>query len=417
VNKRLARIAQLVGYPLFYLFSLALFGYLSFPYEKLSGRIIAEFDKSQEKKKRRGGTPMRLEIDDLDSYWFSGVEITGARLIMPPKRAARSPMGGFGGFGGSTKGATGSAGAKNEGADEAPKATVMKIDRATARVRLLPLLLGDVVIDFSAEAFGGEVEGHAPWGAGEGDVEVEISGLQLSEVTPLKSMLEGMPVLGVVNGSFRLTPKEGKFAKGDGKLELRIDDVLVGDGKTKVQGFLLPAAQAGNITIDATAADGVLTVDEMSAHGRDFELTGEGKIKLSESWDRSLSDVYLKFKFTDAYKDKNDATRGLFAAIEVLPMSPFKRAKTDDGYYRFQLAGTLANLDFKPAGKPGAPASARGPAKGRGGLTMKGARNRVKAPPADGEEGDEGKTSDAQEEGPPKEREAPKEEGEGDSGE
>jgi len=356
VRPRLLRIAKWIAYPAFYLFSLALFGYLTFPYDQLKGRVIAEFDRMQQKSKRRSRSadpPLRLEIDELDGHWLTGVAVTGARLIIPPSTDVRR------------KAKPGPAKRATED-DKAAQPSVISINHATARVQLLPLLTGSVTIDFWAEVFAGEVSGTVPYGAGGGDAEVEIEGLQLGEIAPLKSLLEGMPVLGVLGGSIQLSPKEGKFAKADGRLDIRIDDVVLGDGKTKVQGVALPAAQVGQITIVANAKDGLLKIEDLNAQGRDFELTGEGKVKLHESWDRSQADVMLKFRFADGYRDKSEATRGLLgkpgdkfpAAIEVAPGSKFKQAKTADDYYQFHLGGPLSKIDFKPAGT-GKPARSR----------------------------------------------------------
>ncbi len=243
MRPRLLRIAKWIAYPAFYLFSLALFGYLTFPYDQLKGRVIAEFDRMQQKSKRRSRSadpPMRLEIDELDGHWLTGVAVTGARLIIPPSTDVRRK-------------ATSGQGKSTTQDDKADQPSVIAINHATARVQLLPLLAGSVTIDFWAEVFAGEVSGTVPYGAGGGDAEVEIEGLQLGEIAPLKSLLEGMPVLGVLGGTIQLSPKEGKFAKADGRLDIRIDDVVLGDGKTQVQGVALPAAQVGQISIVANA--------------------------------------------------------------------------------------------------------------------------------------------------------------------
>jgi len=357
VKKKLLRVAKWVAYPLFYLLCLALFGYLSFPYEQLKTRIIAEFDRTQ-RRSSRGQEPMRLEIDDLDSYWFSGVEVTGARLIIPPKK--RSSKKRTMSFGGGTK------------KDEPKKASVLTIDRVTARVQMLPLLIGDVQINFDAEAFGGEISGSLPVGADGGDVEIEFVGLQLLDVAPLQTTLEGIPLQGVASGAVSLMPRNGKFSKADGRLAVVVDTVKLGnkqkgdDGKLKdvveMQGVELPSVLVGTINIEATAKDGLLTIEDFGAKGRDFELLGDGKVKLHESWDRSQADVYLKFRFSDSYRTKSDAATSLLGepgakyppVIEAAPGSPFKRAKTEDEFYRFHINGALNKLDFKPAGNKSA---------------------------------------------------------------
>ncbi len=40
------------------------------PYDRLKDRLIAEFDRTQQK--RGPSQAQRLEIDELDSYWFTG---------------------------------------------------------------------------------------------------------------------------------------------------------------------------------------------------------------------------------------------------------------------------------------------------------------------------------------------------------
>ena len=366
MKARLVKVAKYAVYPLFYLFCLTVFGYLTFPFDQLKNRIIAEFDKMQAKSKRRarsGGEPIRLEIDELDSYWFTGVEVTGARLILPPEENKSKGLP----FGGGSRGASFGAGS-NKTDDEPARPSVLQIDHATARVRILPLIIGDVMIDFSAEAFGGTIDGTAPYGKGGGEVEIEFENVNLGDIEPLEDLLQGIPLSGLASGTLSLEPKEGKFAKADGMLSARIDAVKLGgkrkndEGKIEdvmeLQGVALPSVQVGNLVIEATAQDGLLTLDDFGTKGRDFELFGDGKIKLHETWDRSKADIFLKFKFTDTYRSKSDAASSLLGkpgdkfepAIEIAPRSPFKRAKTEDGYYRFHISGPLGKVNFKPAG-------------------------------------------------------------------
>ncbi len=339
---RVRRVMRWVAYPLCYLFFLGLFLYWSFPFDRIGDRIIAEFDRASARDARRsGGEPMKLSLGSIDGYWLSGVEVHDAELVVPAKKTrGSSKMAAFNPV--TEAGAT-------------PKPMSLRVDRATARVELLPLLLGKVRIRFEVDAFGGSVQGTVPYGPGSGDVELEVEGLQLANVGPLKSMLDEIPLLGVVSGTLRLEPKDGKFAKASGELAIEIDKVVLGDGKAKIQGVALPAAQVGRLTLAAKAKDGVLEIEELSAQGRDFVLAGDGKIKLHESWKRTVADVHLRFKFTDAYRDSDDATRGLLGKpgetmpplIELGP-SPFKRAKRDDGMYGFYVHGPLGRIDADP---------------------------------------------------------------------
>lgn len=343
MNDKLRKIAKWILYPLFYLFCLALFGYLTFPFDRLKDRIIAEFDRTQ--NKRGQSTGQRLEIDEIDSYWFTGVEATGVRLILPPDEAAR-PAGLEASFG------KGSAAA----AADQPKEMILAIDEAHARIRILPLLLGRVKIDFTAKAFGGEVSGTLPVGASSGPVELEVENVDLGQIQPIVSMI-GLPMKGTAQGKLELSAAEGKFNKANGSLDFTISGVSVGDGKTKIKGQIaLPEARLGDVNIAAEATNGVLKITKLTGTGPDIELVGDGKVSVREPWNDSPADLYIRFKFSDAYRDKNDDTRSLLgtpgssmpALIEVVEPK-VKRAKRADGFYGFHVHGPIKRLKFDPS--------------------------------------------------------------------
>ncbi|HEY3593918.1 MAG TPA: hypothetical protein VGL13_08590, partial [Polyangiaceae bacterium] len=75
---RVRRILAWSGYPIFYLFCLAFFAYLTFPYDRLKDRIIAEIEAGG----ARGAGP-RVEMDSLGPYWLGGVAANGLRIIFP----------------------------------------------------------------------------------------------------------------------------------------------------------------------------------------------------------------------------------------------------------------------------------------------------------------------------------------------
>lgn len=345
---RLLRIAKFLAYPALYVFCIGLFFYLSFPWDRLKDRVVAEFAAAQ-KGKNAG---QRIEIDELDSYWFTGVEATGVRLYLPPDDASSSSSAGFGG--GSDKDKS------------APKESVLEIDELNARLQILPLLVGRVRVKFWARAFNGEVQGTVPVGGKSGPVEVELEEIDLSKVDLIKDFL-GIPLKGIAKGELVLAAEGGKFSKANGTLDLSIAGMSVGDGKSKIKGQIaLPEAKLGDLMIAAEAKDGILKVTKLEANGTDIELAGDGKVNVREPWNVSNADLYLRFKFTDAYRNKSDLTKSLLGAPGSKAPSLFeladpkiKRAKREDGFYGWHAHGPLGRLRFDPA-------STDGPSTGRG---------------------------------------------------
>lgn len=345
MKERLKKIAKWILYPLFYLFCLVLFGYLTFPFDRLKDRLIAEFDHTQRKKS--ASAAQKLEIDHLTSYWFSGVEAKGVRLIFPPDDPSAAGAG---------RGFAALSAAAAQASNEPPKPTVIAVDSAHGRVRILPLLIGRIKIDFVANAFGGEVEGTIPVGASSGPVEVAFNNLDIGLVEPLTDLI-GLPVKGILAGKLELEASEGKFSKANGSLDISVTGASLGDGKTKFKGQVaLPEARLGDITIAGTATEGALKITALSASGPDVELSGDGKLNVREPWNETTADLGLRFKFSDAYRDKNDETRSLLGApnsnmpalIEIAEPK-IKRAKRPDGFYGFHITGALKRLKFEPS--------------------------------------------------------------------
>jgi hypothetical protein len=206
-----------------------------------------------------------------------------------------------------------------------------------------------------------------------GDVHVELSDVELAKVGPLADVL-GLPIAGTLNATLDLSAPDGKFNKADGALEVSAKEVTVGDGKTKIQGLIaLPEAKLGELVLSAEATDGVLKITKMSANGADLELDGDGKITMREPWNNSNADLYVRFKFTDAYRSKNDITKSLLGApgsnvpgLIEMQQPKMKRSKRADGFYGWHVHGTLKRPRFDPHAADSPAARGRGKDGGAG---------------------------------------------------
>lgn len=348
MKEKLLKILKYAVYPLVYFFSLVLFGYWTFPFNRLKDRVVAEFDKTAK-------PGQRLEIGDISRYWFSGLDLKDVKLVLPPSNdAPASPFGA----------------AQPDASSN--KETTITVDDAHVRVRLLPLLIGRVRADFGASLLGGEITGNVPVGA-VGDVSVEWEGIELGKVEPLSAMLAGLPIKGAAKGTIEIQPVEGKFQKASGTLSITIAGVTIGDGKTKVLGVDLPTARVGDFTIEGDAKDGVLKITKLATTGPDVEVVGDGRITMREPADQSQLDLYVRFKFSDAFRGKNDTTKSFLgdpnsSIPPLLEMSDprMKRSKRPDGFYGWHVYGSLKNPKFEPStadskSKPGGTGPAMSP--------------------------------------------------------
>jgi type II secretion system protein N len=323
-----------VGVPVLYLFCLAVFASLTFPYRRLKEHIVGDFNATQ----RANNGVEELQIDDLSGYWLSGVRMRGVTLLTASAEVGKAP-------------------------------TKIEIEDATARYSLLPLLIGNSDMNFDAYAFGGEASGSYDTSGKDRSVDVTLDSIDVGQLQPLVDLL-GVPVSGKLAGTVRLTMPEGKASKGTGSVSLEIQDTAVGDGKAKIKGALaLPKMEVGTLTFAAEAKDGVLKITKLVAGGKDLEVQGEGRITMREMATDSLLDLQIRFRINDAYRAKSDITKSLFGApgSNVPPLFEIdpkvKQSKRADGFYGWSVRGALGHPDFSPAPNggsalPGSPAFA-----------------------------------------------------------
>lgn len=333
MNPRLYRVLRWVSFPLFYLFALAIFFYLTFPTDRLKDRIVSEFNSQQ-----TGSNPMRMDIEDVGTYWFSGIQAKGVHLTS----TSEAPT--------------------EEGKPTKPH--VVTLERIHARVSLLRLLVGTTHVNFGGDAFGGDISGYTSNADDARTVYAELENVSVADM-PMLTDVVGLPLTGVLNGTIDLRMPGAKLGRAEGKIDLKITGLSVGDGKAKIRDTIaLPKLDAGELVLEASATEGRLKIDKLTAKGADVELAADGRIRLRDPFDTSLAELSLRFKFSDAYTNKNDVTRGLFGApgssmpglFDLDPKN--KRAKRSDGFYGWRITGPLSHLSYEPSPTAAAPSGA-----------------------------------------------------------
>ena len=224
-------------------------------------------------------------------------------------------------------------------------------------MRLLPLLIGRVRVDFWASAFGGEIKGTVPVGSSKGDIEVELDHVDLGKIEPLAAG-HGRAHQGHRDAASSCSrAPSGKLNKASGTLDLTIADVV--RQRRQDQDRRAHRAAAAPSSATSRSRPRPRTACSRSRSSRptasDLELAGDGKVSLKDPLARRIADLFLRFKFTDAYRGKNATTKSLLGepgsttpGLIEMQVPKMKRAKRPDGFYGCHVFGPLKRLQFDP---------------------------------------------------------------------
>jgi type II secretion system protein N len=304
------------GYTVFFLFCFTLFGYLTFPYDRVRDVLVSKVAASS-----APGT--KLSIGELGPHWLTGVTLTAVKLER-----------------------------KGAAAGDPPNQVV--IDKLKVRASPFSLLFGNVGVHFDALVGKGEIDGsYDAKKDGPARTQAQLDNVDLSKLG-LAGWL-GLPIEGLASGTLDVMLSD-KAAETEGDVDLRIEGLKLGDGKAKVKipgmgGLTLEKVDAGTLSLKVKIKEAVATIERLEAKGKDVELSGSGSVRLLRPIDQSRADITLGVKVEDAYTQRNARTKAMFDLIGASPI--VSSAKGADGKLRFTLTGALSSLRSAPAG-PGA---------------------------------------------------------------
>lgn len=238
------------------------------------------------------------------------------------------------------------------------------VDEVTARLRILPLLLGRRSVDFDAALYGGRIEGTAEQGAAARRLVARLERVDLGRAAVVRR-LAGVDLAGAVSGDVDLSVDPREPAKASGRLALAVDQAAIQGGEVQVAAMgggalTLPRVALGTVTARATVKDGRATFEALSAKGGgDLEVEGEG---LTVQLQPRLASAPLfgraRLRFADAFWQKG-GTANMRGLVE-LALAP---GRAPDGSYGLQLYGTLSSPQARPAPPPAAGAAGAAPAR------------------------------------------------------
>jgi type II secretion system protein N len=305
----IGQILKWTGYPAFFLLCFVFFAYKTFPYERLADRLVQE-------ARARG---YEVEIIDLTNSGLTGLTFENLRVVLP-----------------------------SEGEGSPPVDVIF--DELTVSTSLFSLMSDSKSYSFDAELGGGEAEGDLVLGENNMELDAEINDINL-EALPILRKFTKVPLAGTLNGEIALTmPSE--VAESSGNVEITIEGLNVGDGKTKLDipgwgGLTLDKADVGNMELLVAVEEGSAKIERATSHGKDLELDVLGKVRLLRPLGRSELNLMLRVKIQDAYKKRSAKV----ATMLELASSGIKAAQTADGAIQYVVAGSLAGrLRPKAAG-------------------------------------------------------------------
>lgn len=313
-----------VGYLALYLLAFIVFAYISFPYDRLRQYVVSTYNASQ-----TGQGTNRLEIDELSWSWrFPGVVADGVRLVIPAPPA-------------------------REGEKQAPP-RYLEAEEVFVSASPLALLTGSREASFGARALDGQLEGWASDSESGRRLELTLDGVNPGGIPQLAELI-GLPLGGSLSGNVSVEIPERNIVKAEGTVDLAAEDLILGDGKAKIQNAIaLPELHMGAFALKAQISGGRLRIEECSARGRDLDLSMTGSIRLRPRVETSIADLELKFSFAEKYRTQSDLTKALFGQPDSKIPGLFDTAtgshltKQEDGTYAARLAGPVARLTPRP---------------------------------------------------------------------
>jgi len=138
-----------------------------------------------------------------------------------------------------------------------------------------------------------------------------------------------------------------KFVESTGTIELGCLGCRFGDGETKAymgttgllaKGLTIPEIEVGDLVGKMEVAEGLATfVEPMRAEGDDLEVLVEGTVRFKDPFKRTVLDLTLKVRFTEALQERSDAIRLLAATA-----SPATKLDPPDEGMGYRFRGPIA---------------------------------------------------------------------------
>lgn len=440
---------RLLLLPLFGLFfgaACLFFFWLSLPWDRVEEMVARKLEVA---------TGYQVTMEELGSYWFTGIEATNVVLTKPLTPAQRKALaearkkegqagragGGTGAGGGAASASDGigqgrdetsgsgdaarakapprsasvpakevpaeddgqEAAAEEEGKENAAKEKgaspalpvlppPIRIPRLTARLAVLPLLIGRVTVDVSAEIAGGSLDARVGKRGESYSVELKLDDILLAGIPGLAERLP-LPLKGTIGAEGVLVWEPREMSRTKGRLKLALKKAELGTGSIPLpKGSLFPTfelatpTKLGTLQLELVVGEeqareptaALASIKSFEHEGEDVELKVEGDIVLTARPAESRPDLTVGVRFADPFVERNHL-KMLLASRDV------KRYVKED-FIGATVRGTIGHPDLRPAapvwGKSRAYLRASPAAASRAGKAAPEQRGKVRPPAA-----------------------------------
>lgn len=287
-------IFKYIGYVAFFLFAFVVSLYWTFPWNAAKDRALTEASRA---------TGMDISAKTLEPSWVTGFVATDVEL--------------------------------RPASFEEP----IEIDQLSARAHLLPLITGGKGVTISMPLAQGQVDADVVDSSKMTEVKANLQGLQLALVPGLTDAI-GVPLSGKVSLEADMSLDKAKPEASSGLLHLSGAGLELLKGG-KVGGMTLPfELQIGDFDWKIPIEQGKAQLSKLKIEGGSVLLELDGTVTMAKDPVRSVLNLTVKFKPTDAFLKKEPLLGALLNNI--------RRAKGSDGYYGYALTGTVKHPRFFP---------------------------------------------------------------------
>lgn len=288
MRAQLRKYGKYIGYGLFTLLFILYFSFLTFPYDQIKDRYLAQ---------QTQGLPYEVSIDNIEATPFLWIRATGVDLIQ---------------------------------AKQNERASVLKLREVRLRPSLFRLLTGKLAVRIKASLYGGKIKGRAKKGKDTVDVSLDWKNIALERL-PLQARMPEAQLEGRLNGEMdlRMRVQGNRLVPGDGTLKARLSG---GSAKNlQFRGFPLPSLGEINGQGEITLGQNRATVESLSLSADLLTVSLEGKADFA----RSVLDLKGKVKLSGSL------------ASQYQPMlAGILRKQDKDGFYIFSIRGPMGSPRF-----------------------------------------------------------------------